>query len=134
MSRRLSVRTILTWSDFNNDSALCSISRAFEIFADSESQSKRWVSFSDHSGIETLAVSENRKNMRLRTLKAGVIAFDKGSISCIVRNVSVSGACLEVTSPLGIPDAFTLLIESDHIKRQCHVAWMKDKRIGNSIS
>jgi hypothetical protein len=93
-------------------------------------QSKRWASFSDYSGIETFAVSENRKNMRLRTLKAGVIAFDKGSISCIVRNVSVSGACLEVTSPLGIPDAFTLLIESDHIKRQCHVAWMKDKRIG----
>jgi hypothetical protein len=77
-----------------------------------------------------LAVSDNRKNVRLRTLKAGVIAFDKGSISCIVRNVSVSGACLEVASPLGIPDTFTLLIESDHIKRSCHVAWMKDKRIG----
>jgi hypothetical protein len=79
---------------------------------------------------ESLAMSENRKNVRLRTLKAGVIAFDRGSISCVVRNVSVSGACLEVASPLGIPDAFTLLIECDHIKRQCHVAWMKDKRIG----
>jgi hypothetical protein len=34
-------------------------------------------------------MSENRENVRLRTLKAGVIAFDKGSISCVVRNVSV---------------------------------------------
>ena len=75
-------------------------------------------------------MSENRKNVRLRTLKAGVIAFEKGSISCIVRNVSVSGACLEVASPLGIPDTFTLLIESDHVKRHCRVAWMKDRRIG----
>jgi len=31
---------------------------------------------------------------------------------------------------MGIQDTFTLLMESDHIKRQCHVAWMKDKRIG----
>ena len=77
-----------------------------------------------------IAVSEKRKNVRLRTLKAGVIAFDKGTISCLVRNVSISGACLEVASPVGIPDSFTLLMESDHIKRQCHVAWMKGKRIG----
>ena len=75
-------------------------------------------------------MSENRQNVRLRTLKAGVIAFDRGSISCIVRNISVSGACLEVTSPLGIPDTFRLLVESDQIKRQCHVVWMRDKRIG----
>jgi PilZ domain len=76
------------------------------------------------------AVSEKRKNVRLRTLKTRLIAFDKGTISCLVRNVSISGACIEVASPVGIPDTFTLLIESDHIKRQCHVAWMKDKRIG----
>jgi hypothetical protein len=54
----------------------------------------------------------------------------KGTISCLVRNVSISGACLEVASPVGIPDTFMLLMESDHIKRQCQVAWMKDKRIG----
>jgi hypothetical protein len=77
-----------------------------------------------------IGMSEKRKNVRLRTLKAGVIAFDKGTISCLVRNVSISGACLEVASPIGIPDTFVLLMENDHIKRQCHVAWMKDKRIG----
>ena len=75
-------------------------------------------------------MSENRKTVRLRTLKAGVIAFDRGSISCVVRNVSASGACLEVTSLLGVPDTFTLLMESDQIRQQCHVTWMKDKRIG----
>jgi hypothetical protein len=84
----------------------------------------------DHSGFESFAMSEQRKNVRLRTLKTGVMAFDKSTISCVVRNVSVSGACLEVASPIGIPNAFSLLIESDHIRRPCHVAWMKGKRIG----
>ena len=101
-----------------------------KIFADSETQLQYWDPFLIALASKSFAVSENRKNVRLRTLKAGVIAFDQGTISCIVRNVSVSGACLEVAGPLGIPDTFTLLIECDHIKRQCHVAWMKDKRIG----
>jgi hypothetical protein len=101
-----------------------------KIFADSETQLQYWDPFLIALASKSFAVSENRKNVRLRTLKAGVIAFDQGTISCIVRNVSVSGACLEVASPMGIPNSFTLLMESDHIKRQCHVAWMKDKRIG----
>lgn len=96
--------------------------------ADSETQ--YWDSFLIVLASKPLAVSDQRKNVRLRTLKPGVIAFDKGTISCIVRNVSVSGACLEVASPIGIPDAFMLLMEHDQIKRHCHVAWMKDKRIG----
>jgi hypothetical protein len=70
-------------------------------------------------------MSEQRKNVRLRTLKTGVIAFDKGTISCIVCNVSVSGVGLEFASPIGIPNTFTLLIESDQIRRPCHIAWMK---------
>jgi PilZ domain len=101
-----------------------------KIFADSETQLQYWGPFLIAPASKSFAVSENRKNVRLRTLKAGVIAFDQGTISCVVRNISVSGACLEVASPMGIPDSFTLLMESDHIKRQCHVAWMKDKRIG----
>jgi len=101
-----------------------------KIFADSETQLQYWDPFLIALASKSFAVSENRKNVRLRTLKAGVIAFDQGTISCIVRNVSVSGACLEVASPMGIPNSFTLLMESNHIKRQCHVAWMKDKRIG----
>jgi len=65
-------------------------------------------------------MSKNKK-VRLRTLKASAIAFDYGSISCVVRNASVSEACLEGTSPLAIPDTLAPLLESDQIKRQRHV-------------
>ena len=76
---------------------------------------------------------EQRKDIRHRTLKGEVIAFDGGTVSCTVRNVSASGACLEVASPMGIPDKFTLAIDSDHVRRPCHVAWMSNKRIGISF-
>jgi PilZ domain-containing protein len=101
-----------------------------KLLADSETQLQYRGTFLITLASKHFAVAEKRKNVRLRTLKAGVIAFDKSTISCLVRNVSVSGACLEVASPIGIQDTFTLLMESDHIKRQCHVVWMKDKRIG----
>jgi hypothetical protein len=74
---------------------------------------------------------ERRKTSRHRVLKAGLIALNRaGGISCMVRNLSPAGACLEVASPVGIPDDFTLLIENDHLRRSCHVTWRKDKRIG----
>ena len=74
---------------------------------------------------------ERRDSTRHRVLKAGTIAFNRaGVISCRVRNISETGACLEVESPVGIPDQFTLLIENDHLHRPCHVSWRKEKRIG----
>ena len=54
-------------------------------------------------------MSENRKSQRQRILKAGTIAFDRAAgIDCTVRNISDDGACLKVTSPVGIPNDFIL--------------------------
>jgi hypothetical protein len=76
-------------------------------------------------------MEERRSELRHRTLKAGTISFNRGAgISCTVRNMSKIGANLEVVSPVGIPDDFTLLIESDHVLRQCHVRWRTGNRIG----
>lgn len=75
-------------------------------------------------------MNENRVALRKRVLKAGTIEFGGGGISCIVRNVSATGAALEVVSPVGIPHEFKLVIESDQICRSCHVVWRKEKRIG----
>jgi hypothetical protein len=52
------------------------------------------------------------------------------AIECLIRNMSKTGACLEVASSLGIPDTFTLLIRPEIIKRLCCVAWRDGKRIG----
>jgi hypothetical protein len=51
-------------------------------------------------------------------------------VECLIRNMSETGACLEVASPFGIPDSFTLLIRPEIVKRPCQVAWRDAKRIG----
>jgi len=68
---------------------------------------------------------------RHRVLKTGSIQFGGGAIDCTVRNVSeMTGAALEVVTPLFIPDRFTLFVPSDQFKRSCHIVWRKEKRIG----
>jgi hypothetical protein len=67
---------------------------------------------------------------RRRRLKAGTIEFGGGGIDCTVRNISQTGAALEVVSPLFIPDRFTLFVPSEQLKRPCRIAWRKQKRIG----
>jgi hypothetical protein len=34
-----------------------------------------------------------------------------------------AGACLEVTSQVGIPDNFVLVVSYDRIRQTCHVIW-----------
>jgi PilZ domain len=68
---------------------------------------------------------------RHRVLKQGRLAFDSGgSVDCTVRNLSDTGARLEVVTPVGLPETFTLVIPSDKFARRCHAVWSHDKRIG----
>jgi hypothetical protein len=48
----------------------------------------------------------------------------------MVRNLSSSGARIEIASPVGLPESFTLLIAADAFKRRCHAVWSADRRIG----
>ena len=75
--------------------------------------------------------TERRKQIRHRTLKAGLIAFNRaGTIECRVRNISPMGACLEVAGPAGIPDEFLLLVEHDQLKKNCRVIWRQPTKLG----
>jgi hypothetical protein len=75
-------------------------------------------------------MDDRRSNARHRVLKAGTIEFGGGAIDCTVRNFSDAGAALDVTSPLGIPEHFTLFIQADGTHLACTVVWRKEKRIG----
>jgi hypothetical protein len=75
-------------------------------------------------------MDERRDKSRHRVLKAGTIEFGGGGIDCTVRNYSEVGAALDVASPLGIPDHFTLFVQGDGTHLPCHVVWRKEKRIG----
>jgi len=75
-------------------------------------------------------MDETRIAPRRRMLKAGTIEFGGGGIDCTVRNISATGAALEVVTALFIPDRFTLFVPSAQLKRPCHIVWRKEKRIG----
>jgi hypothetical protein len=75
-------------------------------------------------------MAEKRNITRHRVLKAGTIEFGGGVIDCMVRNMSNTGAALDVTSPIGIPEHFTLVFPADGLHMPCHVVWRKEKRIG----
>jgi hypothetical protein len=77
-------------------------------------------------------MDEKRRAPRHRTLKTAHITRKdhRGSIDCTIRNLSAIGACLQVASPLGIPDSFDLIVDFDHSIRPCRVVWRKETQIG----
>jgi hypothetical protein len=75
-------------------------------------------------------MSEARRTQRHRVLKAGSIRFGEATISCILRNMSSAGVALDVGSPVGIPEQFTLFIEAENKLYSCFVIWRKERRLG----
>ena len=73
---------------------------------------------------------ETRSAPRHRVLKAATMDFGGGAIDCTVRNLSSTGAALEVSSQFGIPEKFTLVVPGDGLRLSCHVAWRNKYRIG----
>jgi hypothetical protein len=75
-------------------------------------------------------MDDNHVTRRQKVIKAGTISFDGSGIGCLVRNMSVGGANLEVESQIGIPSSFELVISVEHSNHHCHVVWRKGRRIG----
>ena len=73
---------------------------------------------------------ERRAAHRNRVLMAGTIEFGDETINCVVRDMSIGGASLDVTSPIGIPYRFSLVFKADGVRIPCHIAWRKAERIG----
>jgi hypothetical protein len=75
--------------------------------------------------------TEHRATPRHRTLKGGTIVFHRGqsAIDCTVRNLSDRGARLQVTSIMGIPERFELVLPGA-LRKPCQVIWWKTTEIG----
>ncbi len=60
-----------------------------------------------------------------------VIAYNGGQsrLACVIRNLSETGAKLEVASVNGIPMSFDLLTPG-HRAQQCRVAWRSLRELG----
>ena len=74
---------------------------------------------------------EKRSVTRRRVLKRVRVSFLDGAcaVECILRNVSDTGALIEVTDGLLIPDQFTLHNELDRYKVDCEVV----RRVGKTV-
>jgi hypothetical protein len=86
-----------------------------------------------------MSVPENRTmekppqecQVRHRVLKGAQIVFKghEAVIDCVVLNLSDRGACLKVESPIGIPEAFELVLDHAFVGN-CRVTWRKATQIG----
>jgi hypothetical protein len=65
---------------------------------------------------------ETRVAPRFRVSKAATIEFFGGRpIHCIVRNLSVTGAAVELPDVCGIPDSFDLVMPDDGLRLPCRI-------------
>jgi hypothetical protein len=73
---------------------------------------------------------EKRAAPRKPVLMSGAIGFAGSLINCLISNISISGAAIEVTSPQDIPKRFNLVFKADDSRIPCHVVWRQEDRIG----
>ena len=74
---------------------------------------------------------QRRNALRQRTLKRGRV-FVKGvqTMECLIRNMSLTGARIDVTNPAALPDEFTLFIGDEGMHRECEVMSRTDSSAG----
>jgi hypothetical protein len=75
-------------------------------------------------------VMERRAISRNPVLMSGAIKFAGSTINCLVRDMTISGAALDVTNPNDIPGHFNLVFKADSTQIPCHVIWRQEERIG----
>lgn len=75
-------------------------------------------------------MQEKRSIFRKRILKtAQIILSEKApKLDCAVRNLSQTGACLQVSTTYGIPANFEVVIEG--VRRACRSVWRTDTKLG----
>ena len=63
-------------------------------------------------------------------MKAAKIDYGGDKYPCIVRDISSTGAALECSDLIRIPNEFTLLMPDDRLKLSCRVVWRRGYRVG----
>jgi hypothetical protein len=73
---------------------------------------------------------EHRTKLRHNVNRAATIVFVGGSVSCTIRNISPTGAALDVSNASSIPHEITLLMAKGRLSQHCYVVWRKPSRVG----
>ncbi|HRE20683.1 MAG TPA: PilZ domain-containing protein [Rhabdaerophilum sp.] len=77
-------------------------------------------------------VEERRQAFRRRALMSGTLRFKarNGSLSCVIRNLSATGAKLAADRAWWIPTQFELEIPHQDIRIDARVVWRDDREMG----
>jgi len=75
-------------------------------------------------------LAEHRRAQRHRTLKPAKVVFNQRSsvLDCTIRNLSASGARLQVATVVGFPERFDLVV--DGVTRPAKSVWRTNKEVG----
>jgi hypothetical protein len=75
-------------------------------------------------------VEEKRKHPRTEVNEPAYVSSGGSVMSCVVRNISVEGAAIDVENPSFVPARFRLVLAKDSSVYECRVAWIQRNRIG----
>jgi PilZ domain-containing protein len=74
---------------------------------------------------------ETRIAPRYRMSKSAQIDYGGDKTPCTIRDLSVTGAAIELSDLSAIlPEAFTLVVPEDKLKLPCRVVWRSGYRMG----
>jgi PilZ domain len=73
---------------------------------------------------------EDRAAPRYRVKKPAWIEHGGDKTACTVRDLSLTGALLEVSDPRTAPETFTLIIPEDGLKIACRLVRRTEFRMG----
>ena len=73
---------------------------------------------------------DKRAARRERVFKTGKVSFGCERVNCVVRNLSVTGAMIEVQTSDVIPREIILDILGRGARFPCHVVWRHYRRLG----
>jgi hypothetical protein len=73
---------------------------------------------------------ETRRAPRFKVSKPARIGTDRRAARGVVRDLSTTGAALDIESQAEIPNQFTLMIPEDGLTIPCRVVWRRGYKIG----
>ena len=78
---------------------------------------------------------EKRAEHRRKMLKGGTVHFNKGysSLECVIRDISSSGARIQMGETFGVPTRFVLSIAGETTQIEASVRWRNSRYIGLSL-
>jgi hypothetical protein len=75
-------------------------------------------------------MEEKRKHPRTEINEPAYVSSGGSVMSCVVRNISLEGAAIDVENPAFVPQRFRLVMANDSSVHECQIAWIQKNRIG----